>query len=470
MGGTKSVHCESEDRPLAIASSPNMHDSHHDQTISISSLPNEILGSIFEHGHALTRFFSKPFEIQVCQVNQRWRDVATSTRLLWSCVSLMLPGPCYTAQTRQLALYLQRSGNAALDVRIDISTSHWDTLSPDDSLLIDLIMESALRSRSMRLRFHDLKVIGTIMGILQTFEAPILRSFEVVLLRQIELTSNRSTYQYIRNCNIFMHGAPALQCVYFQGCGLHQGLPPLTGVTSLTLMHAITGTFIEWEDFQESLNGHPCLTSLTLGDIFSVDDVSHNPANAMVLPSLISLQIYMSAVGSPYVEEILLTISTPKLQTLDLKEMLLGGLQDICSHVDGYFLPLLQSLHVGPKTRDIIPIQIWRELFAIFPTVTQLTLDIDILQLVSIRNFLEALSTTHPEFLIPQLRTLALAQYSETLIKPLCDVMQNRSCSVQAMQTLQLPAIEQDESLSNSFSIFRQFVEVKDFFPGQPLA
>ena len=64
------------------------------RVIPISSLPNELLSSIFEHDqlHSMSQE-SLPFEILASHLNHRLRAVAIRTRLLWVKIDISLTTP-----------------------------------------------------------------------------------------------------------------------------------------------------------------------------------------------------------------------------------------------------------------------------------------------------------------------------------------------------------------------------------------
>lgn len=80
------------------------------QMSPISSLPNELLGTIFEYGYLSSPSLRmRPrVEVVLSHVNQLFRDVAMNTRLLWT----RIKGFAFA--------YLQRSGTYPFDLYLEI--------------------------------------------------------------------------------------------------------------------------------------------------------------------------------------------------------------------------------------------------------------------------------------------------------------------------------------------------------------
>ena len=84
---------------------------------SISSLPPELLGVIFELALLSSKRrvqYKVPFEVVLSHVCSYWRAVATTTPALWTRIDL------YTSRSDCAASYLQRSAQMLLDIRVDI--------------------------------------------------------------------------------------------------------------------------------------------------------------------------------------------------------------------------------------------------------------------------------------------------------------------------------------------------------------
>jgi hypothetical protein len=110
----------------------------------------------------------------------------------------------------------------------------------------------------------------------------------LMLLQSLQIECLETGYRVGYPHNIIASGAPALTSIWIEGLGLHQHLPPLTNVSSLTLWTA--SRMVWWMDFRDLVNGHLALTHLVIGNIF------HNGMPTSVdltisLPSLKSLRI-----------------------------------------------------------------------------------------------------------------------------------------------------------------------------------
>ncbi|KZP24123.1 hypothetical protein FIBSPDRAFT_930091 [Athelia psychrophila] len=83
---------------------------------TISSLPDELLSTIFEVGRASSTYKSH-FEILVSHVTQRWRNIALHTPRIWSTIRRA----AYQDDLEPFEVYLQRSGCVPIDLRVEIS-------------------------------------------------------------------------------------------------------------------------------------------------------------------------------------------------------------------------------------------------------------------------------------------------------------------------------------------------------------
>jgi hypothetical protein len=155
-------------------------------------------------------------------------------------------------------------------------------------------------------------------------KAPLLQSFWIECDDLYDIESYFSFHR-----NIFEGGAPALTSVRIGGWGLHQCLPPLTSVTSLTLSSAIQ--LMEWRDFRDMVGGHLSLTHLAIGEIFDGRSIPDNFDSTVVLPSLKSLRIHANQYGHTFenqleqmlhTDKILLAISASALECLVLDQII----------------------------------------------------------------------------------------------------------------------------------------------------
>src|ERR1700685_2447906 len=280
----------------------------------ISSLPNEILSAIFEEGHrTLPPLRTSPgIEIVLSHINQRFRDVAMNTQTLWTRIAILICTPFDKVVT-----YLQRSGTSPFDIYIDIdidtntgSGSETGLHSESDALLYtsaewQSIMFHIAHCRRFSARCNKRDVIEDLINKLHPANAPLLQSL------RIEHFDTDFDFEPYRGSflKIVEGGAPTLTLVQIKGCGLDKCLPPLSAVTSLTLMQATR--WITWSELRDILGGLP-LTRLVIGDTLAGELIPNNLQSSIILASLLSLQIYiMDSDAAPYPVQILLAISAP---------------------------------------------------------------------------------------------------------------------------------------------------------------
>ncbi|KAJ7633186.1 hypothetical protein FB45DRAFT_914563, partial [Roridomyces roridus] len=140
----------------------------------ILTLPTEILSEIFLQ--FLPPYPERPsfigkkspsFLLQICR---RWRDVALATPALWSTMNLLLYNSNHHAQQRDLLkIWLQRSGNCALSIRVDYLKE-----ANDDGTIIEECLAALLRHASrwqdidVTLPFEELRGISGAMPFLRS--------------------------------------------------------------------------------------------------------------------------------------------------------------------------------------------------------------------------------------------------------------------------------------------------------------
>jgi F-box-like len=183
------------------------------QIAPISSLPNELLGVIFEYGHLSSLRTRPPNEVVLSHVNQRFRDVAMNTRLLWTRIEVFVRTPF-----SKVIAYLQRSRTYPFDLFLDMDTDADWQLQPDSYLYTspewETIIHYMARCRTFSLRSNNSDVVDDIITFLQPVYAPVLRSLT------IEYDNFGLDPELHRK--IIEGGAPALTAVRMEGLGLYQ--------------------------------------------------------------------------------------------------------------------------------------------------------------------------------------------------------------------------------------------------------
>ena len=158
------------------------------QIVPISSLPNELLITIFEHCYppSPSSRTGPAIEIVLSHVNQRFRDIAMNARLLWSRIEVSFRTPF-----DKVIAYLQRSMNSPFDLYIDIDTnlgSRSDSqLDPDVHLYTisewEIIMSYMARCRRLSARCNDPYIIDDLINGLHMVNAPLLQSLQIIIFQ-----------------------------------------------------------------------------------------------------------------------------------------------------------------------------------------------------------------------------------------------------------------------------------------------
>ena len=209
------------------------------QLAPISSLPNELLSAIFEYGHLSSPLrTTPPIEIVLSHINQRFRDVALNTQSLWTRIKVFFRTPF-----NKVIAYLHRSGTSPLhlDIHMDIDSSSNSQLEPDSHIYTiaewETIMSHMSRCRHISVRCNKTYVVDDIIVSLRTVYAPVLQSLKI----ECPNNNGRVAARQGPYGKIFDGGAPALTVVRLDEWALQRCLPPLSGVTSLTLVQATWG-------------------------------------------------------------------------------------------------------------------------------------------------------------------------------------------------------------------------------------
>ena len=432
------------------------------QRASISSLSNALLGAVFEYSYLSppslrTRL---PIEIVLSHVNRRLRDVAVNTGSLWIRIEVFFRTPF-----NKVISYLQRSGSSPFDlffdIDMDISPSQWDPYSHMYTVAEwDTIMSYMSRCRNFSLRCNEPDIVDDIIISLHTTNAPVLRS--------LEIECNHRTYELYREpCRkIIDGGAPALTVVRFDGWALHQCLPPLTGVTSLTLLQATWR--IQWSDFRDILCGCLALTHLVIGAI--VEDIT-NDFESIILPSLQSLHIFVSNYdGISHVGRVLFGVSAPVLETLVIRDVTEQDLVEFSQLQNSNRFPHLRHLSVSPWPRVEISEEAWSLCCSVFPHIVRFALQsdgdatacADSLIIALSRNPVQGASST--PHILPELHIMSFSHISVRTSILLCNLVSKWHAVGWPLRLLQLPkAVLDDEALAGSLSRLPAPIEVKEY-------
>jgi hypothetical protein len=435
------------------------------QIATISFLPNELLGMIFEWCCLPSPSLQiGPIEIVLSHVNQRFRDVAVNTGLLWAKIEVLFRTPL-----DKVVAYLQRSRTCPFDFHLDIDMDgdSWsDSKSVPDALLYTTaewatIMSHMTRCRRLSVRCSDSDLVVGIINHLQMIRAPLLQSIRIEYSNgHFGTEPSRGAYR-----KIIEGGAPVLTTVRIVGLGLTECLPPLTTITSLTLQRA--NWWITWSDLRAILTGCLALTHFVIGDIFS-DNIPDNFESSIVLTSLQSLHIWLDDYSDdPHVDQILLAISAPVLNSLFISSVIDQDLVDVSQIRNSDRFPRLRCLGVSPLSGEEISQESWTLFCSVFPRITHFILRSDgygAQPLIMALGYSpsDSASSTVP-FIMPELHTLSFDHVSVHTARSICDLVSLWNAAGRPLKSLELPmSILNDEALVEPVNNLRGLIEVRE--------
>ena len=434
------------------------------QFAPILSLPNELLSAIFQQGHLHSQK-SPPIEIVMSHLNRRFRAVAMYTRLLWAKIDISSSTPF-----DKVYAYLHRSGRTAFDLSFNIDTKYGCprySLDPTSAALLftdaewGTIMSHMTRCRQFSARFDSDSsiILHDMVDRLREVNAPLLQTFQIESLYWVD-------EQYLEpHRKILNGGAPSLTTVKMKGWGLHYCLPPLTVVTSLTLLPASLLT--TWADLRDILSGSLALTCLVIGDIF-VQYLPDGFESAIILPSLKFLRIFVNdRNGAPYVDDVLLAISSAVLECLFIDNAIEVDLTNLPVAYpqltkSGRF-PCLQYLIISLFGGLDVSQEAWTTLFTVFPSITRFSLRSND-EVVRPESLIALLGRHTADSILPNLHTLTFGKISKDAVSSLCDLVSTREAAGRPLRSLHLPAyILHDDALGDSLSRLRERVELQEY-------
>jgi hypothetical protein len=424
------------------------------QLSPVSSLPSELLSAVFEALASDMSPTSPPVEIVLSHVSRRFRGIAMNTRQLWTRIRVSLHTPF-----DMVVAYLERSGTHPFELHFDIATNPGSGSVSDSEFDLDVllyknsqwktIMSYMTRCRRLSMLSDHPEIIHDMVENLHAIKAPLLESI------QIECYSIEKAPYLDFYTTIIDGGAPALTSILIEGWGLHQCLPPLTGVTSLTLLGATWQ--MKWTDFRDIVGGLLALTCLVIGDIFHDNLIPDNFESTIVLPSLKSLRICANHDGWPFADQILLATSAPALEILVLICVLKWELEEISRSLNSDRFPRLRYLSILPDHEYELSQQSWILFCSVFPCVTHFTLQSNADDLIT------ALASLTP-LILPKLLSLSFSHMSARPITSLCDLVTNRNVAGRPFSSLQIPmATLHHEAFASSLHRLRESVDVEEY-------
>ncbi|KAJ6488093.1 hypothetical protein DFH09DRAFT_1003974 [Mycena vulgaris] len=290
------------------------------QTDHISAVPPELLASILQLAQQPAEPDEEeeelviPVEVAASHVSVYWRNVALNTRLLWRHINIS-----QTETVEKLRVYLSRSGQAPLHVRLDLNP---------------VPREIAALTEKVDLVFSQLDRWGrfTIHSNIETSEIPIIsRLYDALApsLEQLSLCINDVDSENLKSLRradfeqILTKGCPRLNILRLRGLSMHFFRPPLTSITTLYLEQT-RGLFIGYERFTHLLTASPALAHLSIHDTIideGEDTWPPNSVDCIPLPNLVSLRLSIPGTLQHIFSDILISICAPRLESLVLKEV-----------------------------------------------------------------------------------------------------------------------------------------------------
>lgn len=395
----------------------------------ICSFPPEILSLIFKAGQAQELYDSffiddsisedvlpvLAFEILMTHVSSHFREIAIGTHTLWASIHITT-----TRTVEELAVYMARSDECALSVRIDDSTPIAKAREK-----INLILPCVDR-------YHQL----TIDTIQESADLPIIRCFsdrDAPNLKHLSISVEDVEEGIVNigtSSNIFASGAPMLSFVRLRGITMALFNPPLNNVTTLHLDQT-SSLPIPYAKFRHMITASPSLKNLSIyGDIIST--AWPGTTNQIDLPCLRSLRL--CGISGVTYSGLLLGINAPWLESLVLKDVQESDLDQFLASPDVYKFPLLQHLSFHDFE---VSSRAYAEIFRAFPAITQFSTTY-FNRTPTILYLLAQWNTALPSALIwPKLHTLSflLDFDDDELIK---DVVQTRIISGYPLEKLRV--------------------------------
>jgi hypothetical protein len=284
--------------------------------VPIMSLPNEILGEIFQTYHAQAQVegqmpYMLPTPVILSHVAHRWRNVALSMPHFWTNIQVSPGRPL-----DQIVHYIIWSRGCALHIRVcDYPRSH--TCCPLRKELhvytcFMLLLQYVDRWRKIDIQLSSHETFHLISDQLQNVAAPQLETFSV--------GKNACTCVHDPPLRILMGGSPSLRELNLKKVDIRCCWPSLTTLRSLYLAENASSTPLTTDDFYKMMTSMPILTELKLdGEI--VDNSDLDAFRTIEFASLLKLDV-RTPYCNQYGEDIIplyTILSTPALQTLILR-------------------------------------------------------------------------------------------------------------------------------------------------------
>ncbi|EKM75212.1 hypothetical protein AGABI1DRAFT_64815, partial [Agaricus bisporus var. burnettii JB137-S8] len=308
--------------------------------MSINSFPNEILAHVFLLGsHPMAPTIqSQEFLMTISHVSSRWRQVALSSRYLWS--SLAISFPIDAGELDRAQVWLQRSRPYPLRLTIDLCDPDWDFDEEAHSVrwfeaqaIMGVILPEAWRWQEIQMFADNWDPLYAFLHFTQKVALPILHRVD------------------LRRCNPYFAGpdrkfAPLKSRVFL----------PLFGNQVLENLQDIVleGVHVDWENLT-ALRG---LTRLSIGylarDVLpTLDEFQGLLSSSPLLESLVIMGWGPRLSKDPNVKETKLQqfrskIRLPHLKVFELGVMIPSYAIDLLSL---FYIPALEALTLDDITR-----------------------------------------------------------------------------------------------------------------------
>ncbi|KZP02909.1 hypothetical protein FIBSPDRAFT_1055574 [Athelia psychrophila] len=339
-------------------------------TAPIDILPNELIAHIFTMGstsepspdHACVhnppcvrpKTYSLPFSLLVSSVSRRWRDTALSSPPLWSRLSFTADP---LASSWNAFLFLPRSGTHPLDIRIDLEHA-------DRSMerVLEIILPHCERWRTLCVIPWD--ALALTLRAIRDISVPLLQHVEI--LGPYEAAYGDSGVPaHTSHTPFFQLGAPALTSVSLRRICAECG-PPLANLTAFIF------------DYKGSLS-QQCLESIVAASPglrvlrLALRTFAGSGQEPIHIPSLreLSLEFGICASDDDFIL-LFATIVAPDLEYLEMFHLSDTATRRLLLHCTQF------PSHPRPRTLKLsnlhVALSSYHALFALFPTVTSLSL------------------------------------------------------------------------------------------------
>ena len=442
----------------------------------IGSLPNELLGLIFESGPSAIDDGGE-FAMSISQVSQRWRNIAIGTHSLWA--SIRIDYWCIgEGQFEILDMFIARSLDHPLDITIklrrdDDDDDYWKDFLEQTSKIFPHVS----RWRSFCISGNIREDIFDVLEPLESVEAPMLEAFEV----KIKVSPPEwEADDFDEPLHLFQGGAPRLIQIAIYEISIFSCQPPISSVVSLRLHHP--PNFYDIEQYRSLLNGSSNLTDLELvGKIVDTDQlymVALSETSKIEIPSLRSLTISPSwSAASFTLYSLLASLDTPTLESLTLHccpwKSDVSEFQEVFRNYGPPRYPHLRSLTL--LFADFSqPVALW--FTSVLPSITRIAL----IECKSPDTLLElllpsdncviehtasfgAIQDQSSTVNLPLLRDVCLSSVDLAELDVLCDMISDRASRSTSIASVQIPSKNFSSIPEERRKWLQDRVHIKDF-------